>query len=248
MSFKWRARLPYIGLAVLAVVTLGAIMFAFLAPQPEVPVSAKVQEVASAPPTAAIATGKVTVAAFIGDSYTGGAGASNPNKRWTTLVAKQRGWFEKNYGLGGTGYVTEAGAEGCGKAKCPNYAGVLDEVAKAEPNVLVISGGRNDRWSSESSFAAATTDLFQQAKAKLPNARIFVTTPVWDDEQAPAEIERMRGQVTKAATAAGITVLDIGEPLQGQPSITAADGFHPNDAGYALLAAATNKALVASGF
>src|SRR4051794_19196648 len=58
-------------------------------------------------PSAATTTAPASAptVAFLGDSYTVGAGASAPERRWATLVAAARGWHELNFGQNGTGYV-----------------------------------------------------------------------------------------------------------------------------------------------
>jgi lysophospholipase L1-like esterase len=48
--------------------------------------------------------------------------------------------------------------------------------------------------------------------------------------------------VKAEAQRAAATYLDIGEPLFGHPSMMDVDGWHPNDAGHAAIAAAVEKA------
>src|SRR4051794_11312013 len=54
------------------------------------------------------------VAAFVGDSYSQGRGASRPEKRWVTLAAAEEGWRGENFGRGGTGYQLTSDINGCG--------------------------------------------------------------------------------------------------------------------------------------
>ena len=49
--------------------------------------------------------------------------------------------------------------------------------------------------------------------------------------------------VKAEAQRAGATYLDIGEPLFGHSAMMDVDGWHPNDAGHAAIAAAVEKAL-----
>jgi len=49
--------------------------------------------------------------------------------------------------------------------------------------------------------------------------------------------------VMPEAMRAGVTYLDIGEPMFGHSSMMAVDGWHPNDAGHAAIAKAVEKAL-----
>lgn len=214
------------------------------------PVSDKVQEYYEANKSLAPVTRgpSLPVVAFVGDSYSAGAGASAPDKRWTTLVSSQQGWVESNLARGGTGYLNTAGKDGCGLDYCPNYLEMIPDVVAAKPDIVVVSGGRNDRWKTDAEFAKAASSLFGELRAQLPDAKLLVTTPVWDDDKAPAEMVRIKSVVVANATQYGATILDIGEPLSGRPDAVAADGGHPNDLGYSLIADAVNVALTAADF
>src|SRR5688500_14942153 len=54
---------------------------------------------------ASVPEGDGPVVAFYGDSYTLGTGASDPAKRWSTIIAADRGWREFNPSVNGLGYV-----------------------------------------------------------------------------------------------------------------------------------------------
>lgn len=84
----------------------------------------------------------MTKAVFYGSSTTEGAGASSPDKRFSTIVSRALGWEEINLGIGGTRVVgrDEDGQvidENSGLARVPF---VLD----AEPNLVLILYGAND--------------------------------------------------------------------------------------------------------
>jgi lysophospholipase L1-like esterase len=186
---------------------------------------------------------KQTTVAFIGDSYTAGTGASDKAHRWSSLVSKDLGWQESNLALGGTGYVTTAGKDGCGLDFCPAYTGVAADVVKAKPDVVIVSGGRNDRWKSADEVSAAADKLFNDLRSGLPDAKIYVDAPIWDDDPAPAPMAQIKSAVIAAAAKHGVTVLDIGEPLAGRADAVVKDGVHPNDTGHALIAKAVEGAL-----
>ncbi len=84
----------------------------------------------------------MTKIVFYGSSTTEGAGASSPDKRFSTIVCRALGWEEVNLGIGGTtvvgrdneGQVTD---ENSGLARVPF---VLD----AEPDLVLILYGAND--------------------------------------------------------------------------------------------------------
>ena len=47
--------------------------------------------------------------AFYGDSYTLGTGASDIDKRWSTVISEQRGWSEFNPSVNGLGFINNSG-------------------------------------------------------------------------------------------------------------------------------------------
>lgn len=175
-------------------------------------------------------------ALFIGDSYTAGVGASEPELRWTTLVSTELGWTEKNEGRGGTGYVKTSGVEGCGLEHCPIYSEAIAASTTFTPDVVIISGGRNDGQATEG-YNAAVQGAISTAKKKWPKATVVVTSPIWDDDAAPQWWPTLVTTVREAAAASGATFLDMGHPLQGNVRFVTEDGVHPNDAGHRAIAA-----------
>lgn len=172
-------------------------------------------------------------ALFIGDSYTAGAGGDGT--RWTALASEQLGWVEVNEGRGGTGYVQSAGPEGCGLEYCPTYAEVIGAV-ETDPNVVVISGGRND--GAPENYASSVVAVIEAAKSRWPEARIIVTSPLWDDDPTPDWFPATVDAVRSAAEATGVEFADLGQPLAGRADLLSPDSIHPNPAGYEAITAA----------
>lgn len=226
----------YIGVAVIGAVVVGLSVAAL---QPRAPaVSAQDRVVPSAEDFAADDERVVFPdVLFIGDSYTAGTGATSKAERWTTLVADQLDWFEFNHGYGGTGYVVTAGRDGCGADYCPSYPEAIAAVTDVEPGIIVISGGRNDGERAPD-YSAAITATIQAAQTRWPEAQIVVTSPLWDDDPVPAWFPETITAARDAATATGATWVDLGQPLAGRTDFLVSDGVHPNDAGYAAIAAA----------
>jgi lysophospholipase L1-like esterase len=190
--------------------------------------------------------GQQRLAAFIGDSYSAGAGSTLEERRFTTRVSVAEGWQEENEAFGGTGYAssaTENGAVACGQAVCPAYPDVIERVAKLKPDVVVVSGGRNDVPTEDGKVRSSVSAFFVDLRKALPDTTIYVTSPVWDYTTPPAKLGQIAGWVKAAAKGVNATYLDIGEPLQGHRNLVASDGVHPNDAGHAALATAIEKAL-----
>src|SRR5690606_35686817 len=140
-------------------------------------------------------------ALFIGDSFTFGTGVAEKRQRWTTLVSEQLGWNEVNEGLGGTGYVRTSGVSGCGIDYCPSYREHIEGLTDLDPDIVVISGGQND-GAPANDYRAAVDSTFAAAKQNWPDAEFYVTSPVWNDAEAPEWLATTRTTVSEAAAAA----------------------------------------------
>ncbi|MET1053282.1 MAG: SGNH/GDSL hydrolase family protein, partial [Mycetocola sp.] len=122
---------------------------------------------APADDTAAAPAGQPVVA-FYGDSYTLGTGASDPSKRWSTLICAERGWTEVNPSVNGLGFVN-------------NREGLNDDlvarIIDADPEIVFVTMGLNDNFSMPGSAAeieAAISDDIETLAAELPDARLIV--------------------------------------------------------------------------
>jgi acyl-CoA thioesterase-1 len=186
---------------------------------------------------------KLPGVAFIGDSYTQGAGADSEGAPWPTLLSRSEDWAERNLGRGGTGYISTSTVAGCGLEYCPNYSEMIPEAVTLNPSKVVVSGGRNDVGQDPEAVTEAINSFYEDLRAQLPDAEIIAISPVWDAREAPEEIDRMRDAVRAAAEANGAEYLDIGQPLAGQPDLVAPDEVHPNNEGHAALAEAARTSL-----
>ncbi|WP_037158573.1 SGNH/GDSL hydrolase family protein [Rhodococcoides fascians] len=173
----------------------------------------------------------VPVVAFIGDSYSQGIGASSAGTRWTTLASAALGWSEMNLAVGGTGYTTSY------LGQPTDYATKVESVRAAQPDIIVVSGGRNDYLtSSPPEIGTAAAALYGQLRSTVPDAELVVVTPIWEATDIPAEFTEIIDSIRRAAEGASVKYLDIGEPLSGHPDLVVADGLHPNDAGHHKIA------------
>lgn len=182
-------------------------------------------------------------AVFLGDSYTQ-AGGLPEAQRWPTIVAQKLGWRAVNLGRGGTGYLgdglTGAIARiGCGRDHCPSYQGMIPAAAAENPAIIVVSGGRNDRhyW-RDPIWALGVIGFYQQLREAAPDADIYATSPIWDDDLVPPEAIFAKAIVRVAVEDIGGTYIDLREPLARRPDLIDRDGVHPNAAGHAAIAAA----------
>jgi lysophospholipase L1-like esterase len=196
--------------------------------------------VTSRPGQAASPSPGQVVVAFYGDSYTRGTGASSPERRWSSIVAAERGWWEFNPSVDGLGFVNhrEPGPEGQGAAGVD----VVDQIVEHEPapDLVIVTMGLNDNFSMPSRAddieAAIGADL-ERLGRELPEARLVVVEPFWYTDERPDSVEQIIGWVEAAADEVGAEyIAGASHWLEAHPEWMATDGIHPNDEGYAELA------------
>lgn len=171
-----------------------------------------------------------TLIAFLGDDWTAGAGATGKAQRFTTMVCAQLGAQEANFGADGTGYA-KSGADG------GPFESRIDAVVAADPQVVIVSGGRNDYVDAPATAAEHARNLFATLHTKLPDAVLIAIKPFWGDSDLPPEMVSLAAAVKQGVTAAGGTYLDLPDPIRGHPSFMA-DLADPNNQGYAAIATA----------
>lgn len=171
-------------------------------------------------------------AAFYGDSYTLGTGASDPARRWSTIVSVERGWNEVNPSVNGLGFVTNRDA-----LPGPD---LVDRVIGARPDIVIVTMGLNDNFSMPDragDIRAAITDDLTRLTTALPEARLIVVEPFWYTDERPASVERIIGWVRDAAAKVDADYIPgASHWIDGHPEWMADDGVHPNDDGYAAIA------------
>lgn len=177
-----------------------------------------------------------TKVAFLGDSYTFGTGLDGSKfNRWSTLVSKENGWLELNYGKGGTNYGTEASNTGA-----KPYSERLTDLIVSSPDIVIVSSAGNG-LNQKQSLAIRYT--FETLRDKLPDARIIALSPFYWAGDYPKHFEEFGDEIKAEVEAVGGEYIDIGHPLEDHPDYIANDGQHPNEAGYRLIANAVGEAL-----
>ena len=170
--------------------------------------------------------------AFYGDSYTLGTGATSFDKRWSTVVSRERGWNEYNPSVNGLGFVNNRGF--------PANHDLPGDVIKSHPDIVFITMGLNDNFSYDRASAeikAQITTDFTRLKDALPDARFIVVEPFWYTDERPKSLEVISGWVEDAAAAIDADYIPgASKWLTGHPEWMAGDGLHPNDDGYAEMA------------
>jgi lysophospholipase L1-like esterase len=168
--------------------------------------------------------------AFYGDSYTLGTGASDVEKRWSTIICHDRGWDEFNPSENGLGFVNHRDA----------FADLPDLVIADQPDIVFIAMGLNDNFSFDrypSEIKAAITADFTKLKKALPDARFIVVEPFWYTDERPESVATIIGWVKDAAVAIDADYIPgASHWIEGHPEWMASDGLHPNDDGYAEMA------------
>jgi lysophospholipase L1-like esterase len=169
------------------------------------------------------------VVAFYGDSYTLGTGASDPANRWSTIICADRGWTEFNPSVNGLGFVNNRGARD-----------LPGEIVAQRPDLVIVTMGLNDNFSYDRAGTGIrdriTADLALLAE-RLPDARIIVVEPFWYTDARPESVEIIIDWVHAGAVGIGADwIPGASHWIEGHPEWMAADGLHPNDAGYAEMA------------
>jgi lysophospholipase L1-like esterase len=198
-------------------------------------------------PTGGSTDPNAPVVAFYGDSYTLGTGASDPAKRWSSVIAAERGWNEFNYSVNGLGFVNHR------QSTPPDYGpedGVSRSIA-ADPDILFVTMGLNDNFSmpdrADDIRAAIATD-FATLRTALPDARIVVVEPFWYTDDRPGSVAQIIDWVrSEAAVIDADFIPGASRWIEGHPEWMASDGLHPNDDGYAEMAVRMDESLRAIG-
>jgi GDSL-like Lipase/Acylhydrolase family len=162
--------------------------------QTSVPSSAPSTTSASSPSATRTRAPLVRIA-FLGDDYTLGKGASSPKKRFTALVGARLDVHE-----------TTIAADGAGYAKAPtdgsDYSALVAKVVAAEPDVVVVSGGRNDVYDSADTVRSAAVKLFATLHTRLPKATLVAVAPFWGDSSPPQTLAPVAAAVKAGVTSA----------------------------------------------
>jgi len=181
--------------------------------------------------------------AFYGDSYTLGTGATSFDKRWSTIVSRERGWNEYNPSVNGLGFVNNRGF--------PANHDLPGDVIKSDPDIVFVTMGLNDNFSYDQAGAEIKKQItadFTRLTEALPDARFIVVEPFWYTDERPKSLEVISGWVEDAAVAIDADYIPgASHWIEGHPEWMASDGLHPNDDGYAEMAKRMDAELTGLG-
>ncbi|WP_307462702.1 SGNH/GDSL hydrolase family protein [Microbacterium sp. SORGH_AS_0505] len=209
--------------------------------------------VASEPPPA---TRDRVTAYVIGDSIVGGAGTGGnpvtPGARMGSIL----NWSVKNDGIGGSGFVAFGRQLNPGVEVDRSLGTRLDDVLKSKPDVVIVAAGRNDRGEDLEVVKSRMQSFFKDLRKGLPNATIVAVSPwIWDipeDHEAQPAIEEITEDLRDTAQSVGAIFVDSRTQLWGVTpdtvaTMTSADGWHPNSAGYINIGRDLARVLVDDG-
>ena len=195
-------------------------------------------------PDTSASAGNGPLVAFYGDSYTLGTGASDPSRRWSTIISEERGWREFNPSVNGLGFVNHR--ENFGEDDLPAL------VIAQKPDIVFVTMGLNDTFSYDRRADLIRDTIsgdLTRIREALPSARIVVVEPFWYTEQRPASLEQIIVWVEDAAAEIGADWIPgasrwlDGHHAGSEDSWMASDGLHPSDVGYAHMAEQMDAAL-----
>lgn len=183
------------------------------------------------------------VVAFYGDSYTLGTGATSDAARWSTIISEDRGWREVNPSVNGLGFINNR--REFGEGDLPSI------IIAAQPDIVIVTMGLNDNFS----YVRAAEQIQDQIPADLtrlrdalPDARFVVVEPFWYTDERPPSVEIIIEWVREGAELIGADhIAGASRWIEGRPELMAADGLHPNDEGYAVIAEQMDAALAELG-
>ena len=180
-----------------------------------------------------------TRAIVLGDSYTEGSGATAKFTAFPSRLCRLEGWGDCwASGSGGTGYL----ADGTIVDRVPFGGRLSNDVLRWHPDVVVVTGGRNDNGeASPAQVQAAATDLYRRIRAAVPGARLVVTSPFPASraEATSPSLNAIGNALHNAANAVGAQYVDVMGPnsyIIGTTGLVGPDGVHPTQAGHDRLA------------
>ena len=200
---------------------------------------------------------------FLGDSITAGSGASCPENRFVSVLAREFGLKRaNNYGIGGSRIARQTVVTDSPMDR--DYCMRMSEM-DTSADAVVVFGGTNDYGHGDaplgvpsdrdpSTFYGACHYLMRYLAETYAGKPVVILTPLHrcneDDPHGKggckprsiAPLSTYRRILMEVAEQYALPVLDLYATSGIQPNLPenrerlAPDGVHPNDAGHALLA------------
>ena len=221
---KLSSRAQAVALVVAAVVVAVVIGAWALVVEPQRNKTAFQQALATAgPEPTQTAEPKVLKLGVIGDSYSAEDIAAKTF--WPKMLSRESGMSLANFAVGGTGYGSPKNG----------FLEQARQMVKAEPDIIVIAGSRNDeRWPE--TVRGKAGEVYAYLAQQLPAAKIVVVGPMWDNREPSTGAQAANDAVREAAKVAGLPYTDaLAENWLSDPSWIQDDNVHPNEAGQQAL-------------
>ncbi|MEU9834926.1 SGNH/GDSL hydrolase family protein [Streptosporangium sp. NPDC048047] len=165
----------------------------------------------------------------LGDSFTAGSGPVKPWQTYAAETARELGWQLVTAGAPGTGYVNPGRV---GRTFFDSF--VLELSWRPAPDLLIVSGGHNDRGVFRDQAGQAARALLETVRARWPGTRIAVIGPIWMTP-APPWAYGVRDAVAAVAAGERAPFLDPIDRRWGDDALLP-DGVHPTREGHVRLA------------
>jgi lysophospholipase L1-like esterase len=151
---------------------------------------------------------RAPVVMFLGDSYTAGGPGTTADTTYAAETGRMLGWQVIVGGRGGTGFVTP------GRVKEP-FPELFDRQLgwRPPPDMLIVSGGHNDRRVPGPEVGAAARDLLARVRASWPGSRLVLMGPMWGTGSPEPSVLSIRDTLQGVAGELRIPFID---PLREQ--------------------------------
>jgi lysophospholipase L1-like esterase len=172
-------------------------------------------------------------AAFLGDSYTVGVGATDDESRWSAELSAAMGWIESDFAIGSTGYVNP----GDGREGASIYLDRVPALVASAPDVVIVQGSVND---TEPGMAAALPDAAEQVissiRTGLPDATIVIVGSPMAPALDPAALRSNDLTLRELAAQADALYVSLLDAMPAEiAGLWEEDGEHPTQAGHDLI-------------
>lgn len=174
-----------------------------------------------------------------GDSYTEGNGADSSETTFAHTAADRLRWPVETDGRGGTGFLN-AGPGG------ETFAQRLPSLeVEAEPNVVIVQGGLNDRDQS-GDLTSAAREVLALARQQFPGAQLVLLGPV-DPAPPNSRVASVVADLTEAAATEGVPFIDASGWLtpENVGEYGLGDGLHLSQAGHDYVGSRLAEAITA---
>lgn len=182
-----------------------------------------------------------SVVMFLGDSYTTGRLGQIPELTYAGDTARTLGWQVVIGGYRGTGFVARGSVH-------RTFLDLFHEQLawRPQPDLVIVSGGHNDRFHSPRAVAESATELLTTIRRTWGGTRLLLIGPMWGDGEPTRAVEDVRDVLAGVAGQQHVPFVDplreqwiTGDRRKGTGNAALyilSDGTHPSTDGARYLA------------